>query len=283
MTFPARLSALRNRDGGWGYVAGNSSRIEPTCWGLLALASVKRTPIDPEPLMLWPRREGWLIDVEGAPVNYAFNALAALALRTHRSGEAEAVRIAQSLLEVRGVKLAQGTEIRQDNSLQGWPWIDATFSWLEPTSWCVLLLKLLRQRLPSNAVSARISVGEKMIIDRACAVGGWNYGGSNVYGQELYPYVPTTAIALLAMQDRRSEPVVTRGVDWMRKEALSEPSLNALALARLASGIYGAQIPGLQDTLSKRLEDSASDRSLGFSAAVYAAIGASNGDTTFSL
>src|SRR5262245_59995163 len=32
-----QLQKARNRDGGWGYYPGKSSRIEPTCWGLLAL------------------------------------------------------------------------------------------------------------------------------------------------------------------------------------------------------------------------------------------------------
>src|SRR5438105_856772 len=37
----ALLSAV-NADGGWGYYPGHASRLEPTCWALLAL----RTPVD---------------------------------------------------------------------------------------------------------------------------------------------------------------------------------------------------------------------------------------------
>ena len=46
--------------------------------------------------------------------------------------------------------------LRQDNSLQAWSWIDQTFSWVEPTAWCLLFLKKLRrdQRAASPAEAA---------------------------------------------------------------------------------------------------------------------------------
>ena len=34
--------------------------------------------------------------------------------------------------------------MRQDGSLQAWSWVDGTFSWVEPTAWCLLLLKKWR-------------------------------------------------------------------------------------------------------------------------------------------
>jgi len=64
--------------------------------------------------------------------------------------------------------------------------------------------------------------------------GGWNYGNSNMLGQELRGYVPTTAIALLALQDRRSLPEVERSIDFLERSATTEVSGSALALAWLA-------------------------------------------------
>ncbi len=44
----ALLSAA-NADGGWGYYPGKASRLEPTCWALLALlpsdSDFKRPPL----------------------------------------------------------------------------------------------------------------------------------------------------------------------------------------------------------------------------------------------
>jgi hypothetical protein len=153
------LAGHRNADRGWGYAPGKSSRLEPTCWSLLALSRSTGQPIEVDVLARWRRQDGWLVDVPGAPVNYAFNALGALTLGAHPQGMAEARRIATQLLEVRGVKFAQGKEIRQDNSLQAWPWIDSTFSWVEPTALCLLLLKKRRHDLPAPATNDRIDIG----------------------------------------------------------------------------------------------------------------------------
>ncbi len=66
-----------------------------------------------------------------------------------------------------------------------------------------------------RVAAERIEIGERMLRDRACGAGGWNYGGSNVYGQELFPYVPTTALGLLAMQDHPGDPIVARALAWL--------------------------------------------------------------------
>ena len=78
--------------------------------------------------------------------------------------------------------------------------------------------------------SVFVSVNE-MLNDRACRGGGWNYGNSNVYGKDLLPYVPTTALALLALQNRRDEPAVVRGLQRLQRDVLSERSTVALSLA----------------------------------------------------
>ena len=49
------LLAGRNADGGWGYYPGKASRLEPTCWALLALPDV-----DPVVLTRWPLAGGLL-------------------------------------------------------------------------------------------------------------------------------------------------------------------------------------------------------------------------------
>jgi hypothetical protein len=217
-------------------------------------------------------------------VNFAFNALAALTLRTHPQGLAEARRIATALLDVRGLKFAQGKEMRQDNSLQAWPWIESTFSWVEPTSLCVLMLKKLRADLPAAAVIDRINIGERMLLDRACVVGGWNYGGSNVYGQELFPYVPTTALGLLAMQDRAKDPTVARALSWIQENANTEPSEHALALTAIALAAYRTPAAALEQTLRKHLDATAIRPGvLGLATGVYALARSPNGESAFSL
>ena len=281
------LLRLRNADGGWGYYPGKSSRLEPTCWALLALAREAGAPLDISPLQKWPRDAGWLVDATGAPINYAFNAFAALTLLQHPDGPPLAAPVAAQLLRAKGVRLEQATQLRQDNSLQAWPWIDQTFSWVEPTSWCLLLLKKLRQVQPSASnpeANERIEVGERMLIDRACKTGGWNYGGSNVYGQELWAYVPTTALGLLAMQDRRDDPVVTRSLHFLQKDIGTERSAPALALALVCLRVFGVNAESFEQDLLTRLDLSrALGSTVALSSSLYALAGTRHGMAAFTL
>ena len=56
--------------------------------------------------------------------------------------------------------------------------------------------------MAAKGADTRIRDGEAVLRDRVCVDGGWNYGNSNVFGKNLPAYIPTTAIALLALQDR---------------------------------------------------------------------------------
>jgi hypothetical protein len=42
-------------------------------------------------------------------------------------------------------------------------------------------------------------MGEKMILERRCSDGGWNYGNRKVLGTDLPSYPETTALALLGL------------------------------------------------------------------------------------
>ena len=87
--------------------------------------------------------------------------------------------------------------------------------------------------LPKGA-STRIRDGESVLRDRVCAGGGWNYGNSNVFNKNLPAYIPTTAIALLALQDRQDEAFVRDSLTYLEKHAVEHPSTRALALSTLA-------------------------------------------------
>jgi hypothetical protein len=93
-----------------------------------------------------------------------------------------------------------------DASLQGWPWRPENASWVEPTAHALVALKKIEKyRVPvPNLLSlrARVEAGEKMLIDRRCGDGGWNYGNKRVWNTPLPSYPETTALALLGLQGR---------------------------------------------------------------------------------
>jgi hypothetical protein len=264
------LLAARNQDGGWGYAPGRHSRIEPTCWAELALGRSQGRPPDVASIRRWKRQDDWLLDVPGAPPNIPFNALAALTLLQEPSAITLAQPIIARLIQAKGLSFRQTAELGQDNSIQAWSWVDGTASWVEPTAWCLLLLKRVRPRSASQEAAERIRVGEQFLFNRVCHEGGWNYGNPEVYGKKLWPYVPTTAMALLAMQDHREHPVVKQSLQQLKKDMASERSIVALALTIVCLRTYGVSTDSLEQTAIEMAASADSGNLLGAAMMLYA-------------
>lgn len=247
------LRRTRNADGGWGYYAGKSSRLEPTCWALMALREA-----DPVVLRTWPAVDGLLLERHGGTPNYAFHGIALIAMLAlgveHRVGNAA---LLEGIQRVKGVALEPSAHNRQDNSLQAWSWIEGTFSWVEPTAWCLLAVKKWNGVSGVRIDTRRVREAEALLIDRCCDTGGWNHGNSNVFGKQLRAYVPTTAAGLFALQDRPGEPAFTRSLDYLTREADSERSGGALALALLALSTLRRPTEAVRGALLQQLPESA--------------------------
>ena len=86
-------------------------------------------------------------------------------------------------------------EIFEHNSeLVGWPWVEGTHSWQEPTAFHVLALTHC-----DEANHPRALEGALILRDRLLPSGGCNYGNTIVLGQELLPHTHSTGIALLTI------------------------------------------------------------------------------------
>src|SRR5262249_54266845 len=145
------------------------------------------------------RADGLLSESQPVSINFTANGLATLVAAYLLTKSTFVERLAKGLVESKGVALsAQDPNSNQDNRPQGWPWIPDTFSWVEPTAWCLLALKKMRSPESNGAAEARIREAEKLLANRSCKTGGWNYGNATVFGQDLRAYVPTTAVGLLA-------------------------------------------------------------------------------------
>ena len=251
---------------GWAYYSGKSSRVEPTCWALLALSGAPGSRSDDSNgleqrhlayLAGIQRASGLLVETDDALANLSSNGLALATLASLETPGAHALRgrLLSGVVAVKGVRLPR-TAGPQDDQLQGWPWVKDTFSWVEPTSWCLLALKKSSSRESNTATPPRIAEAEQLLLNRVCSAGGWNYGNANALGQDPRPYVPTTAVGLLAMQDRRAEPPIQRCSRWLSDDRLSEPATISLALTAMALGIHGIAVDDVEARLVEAVSQS---------------------------
>jgi hypothetical protein len=264
-----RVVSLQNEDGGFGARDGLPSATEPTALALLALASQPHDESGPQA----GRAREWLVATQasdgGWPVVPSVSepswttALAVLALARDGYARDRALAGARWLLGVEGRRLGRpqtftdwllGREsaVVVDDTLTGWPWVHDTFSWIEPTAYAVLALDALRAALPPEPLARRLDVARRMMADRACTEGGWNYGNSRVLGEELWPYPDTTALALLALRNAGAPEAQAKHLDVLERMLAENGSGLATALGVLALDAYGRDVGALRARLGER-------------------------------
>ncbi|MBK5297495.1 MAG: hypothetical protein JJE40_10085 [Vicinamibacteria bacterium] len=235
--------------------------------------------VTPDPLAEWPRRDGWFLDRSSGAVNVGFNALAAIVLAALARNTPAVHALTAALVSARGMKLPQSPGFVQNNALQGWPWIDGTFSWVEPTALAVIALKRLRSM---SEAQARVAEGQRLLLDRVCRVGGWNYGNANALGSQLEPQTPPTALALMALRDHADTDAVRRSRQYLSTHRLDEWSGLALGLTRVALGVFDEPAPELADAIDQEWRRSAFLGNLHVTAlALYAEAAAAGGYEAF--
>jgi hypothetical protein len=252
----AALRTAQNADGGWAMYAGRSSNTEATALVTLALARLD----DGGARAGAERGVRWLVSCQNTDGGWPLNrhlpasswttALAVLALGSLEREATSAARGARWLLRRRPrtpgplVTLIHrfapdALGVKFDPTLEGWSWTAGTASFVEPTAYAVLALKKVGRRLPGTHVAERIREAERMIRDRMCREGGWNYGNSRVLGADLWPYADVTALTLLALADHRAHPDSQRSLLALRRLLEHVDSGLALAWGALCFAAYG--------------------------------------------
>ena len=259
----------QNPDGGWGAVAGKRSNTEATALALLALQAVFKKAIEPAA----EKAKTWLAErqnVDGSwPLNDSLKgsswstALAIIALSPSAGFNERVIKAGNWALEQEGSKpgilanliLAvtfQKKAVQLNEDLIGWSWTPNSFSWVEPTSYFLLALKKTKRLLASKTLEDRIRQGELMIYDRMCDNGGWNYGNSTVYGDRLWPYPDTTAVALIALQNWRERKENQMSIRALAEMTKSTDSGLALSWSAICFSLYGQEDAELRKRLVER-------------------------------
>ena len=263
------LKQSQNSDGGWGAIAGKQSNTESTALGLLALRSLD----DSRENSVLEKAEQWLAKTQNPDGSWFYGAgskapswstaLAVMALSDSIVEAERLVRAGNWILAQEGSKpgilakliLAlsfQKKAVHLNDDLVGWSWTPGSFSWVEPTSYCLIALKKIKSRLSAKAVQERVDQAELMIYDRMCEGGGWNYGNAAVYGDPLWPYPDITALALIALQDHKERNDNRVSLRALSKMAETTDSGLALGWTTVCLSVYGEDTSELRKRLDQK-------------------------------
>jgi hypothetical protein len=189
------LLGVRNADGGWPYTPGTPSTPEATCYAALALYAGRPSAIGSQNTVRWLANHT-RSRVKSSPL-WAAGSLALLALHRLESEPKVRSELIELLLTSSVYRMEQNDSVKWNGQLRGWPWVDGTFSWVEPTSYALVALKAAGIRKHERVLEA-----ERLLCDRVCPDGGWNYGNPRVRNEDLPSMVPTTALAAIRLRCR---------------------------------------------------------------------------------
>src|SRR5713226_1477933 len=254
------LQNAQNADGGWGFHPGSQSRVEATCWALHALIC-SAWPETQEVIANGFRflRAAQLSDGSwpSAPHESVGCWVTSLAcwvlLRDKESSRAVASGL-KWLCEdwprdsTPWQRLLRRVSSRhrifpQNDSYRGWGWTPRTSSWVEPTSFALLVLGQSPEELLPAAAKRRQQLAVALLYDRMCPGGGWNCGNPLVYGVAGDPLVIPTTWALLALRDHPNRPEKAMSLEWLEGNISSIHGPGSLALARICLESYGRSWP----------------------------------------
>ena len=249
------LRATQNADGGWGFFPRKQSWLEPTAYALLALHG--ESAAKPAAERAWNLIRSWQLPDGSWPACAAvreshWTTALAVTLHTVRGVNDQAFqRGASWLLQTTGFEssltfriahMLRPNVVELDPGLKAWPWRPGTSSWIEPTAHALVALRKASAIVPAKDLAERVALGERMILERRCTDGGWNYGNRRVLGTELTAYPETTGIALLGLAGNRALDLAAP-IALARRMMAETKSPLARAWLRLALRSHSIRIP----------------------------------------
>jgi len=284
----SHLQNSQNSDGGWSFHGGGDSRVESTCWALVALANshesaqahiaqglafVKSQQL---PDGAWPAASGMS---SGGWVT----SLAALTLTQFPANEKYVSAALQWLCDdyprdssrwqkfLKSLSPAKQHASHNDE-FRGWGWTPRTSSWVEPTSFALMAFaavsakpeeasvgfstgassSVAKSGIPiqlAKQISDRRSLATGLLYDRMCAGGGWNCGNPRVYGVDGEALILPTCWALLALRETTEHPNRALSLAWLQKSFAAIASAGSHALAQITLQHYGIPVPATSRNL----------------------------------
>jgi hypothetical protein len=250
------VQTIRNRslpEGGFAMYVKEVFRPDATAWAVLALEASGNSRDLTLPacrrLAGSKHSDGRVSVIAGHPESYWPTSLAILAWKKVPGFKREPELAARFLLATTGKHwpMQDHTVVAHDTSIKGWPWIENTHSWIEPTSLAVLALKVC-----GYSEHERVSEAVRMILDRQLSSGGWNVGATRVFGNILRPIPEFTGHALSALAGLTELNQVELSLDYLSRKIDQLKTPLALSWAVFGLTAWSYRLPEVR----KRILDS---------------------------
>lgn len=121
-----------------------------------------------------------------------------------------------------------------DTKIKGWPWIENTHSWVEPTSIAIIALEIAGKKS-----HPRIEEAKRMLLDRQLNSGGWNYGNTTVFDRQLRPMPESTGMALSALHKKVERKTVQKSLNYLKNNIKNLKTPFSLGWGLLGLGTWG--------------------------------------------
>jgi hypothetical protein len=216
--------------GGFQEQPGGGYRPDATAWSIIALAAEgadnKTIDHSRQRLAEEQNNDGRVSITADQPDAFWPTALAVLAWHGVAAFKEVQLKAVHFLINTTGLHWPrqENSPLGHDTSISGWPWVNATHSWVEPTA-----LALIALSLSDNAKHPRARQAAMLLLDRQLTSGGWNYGNTLIYGQELHPMPASTGLAVQALAGHAGQAEVEQSLAYL--ESIIDSTRTPFSLA----------------------------------------------------
>jgi hypothetical protein len=245
-------------DGGFSPHPRGRYRADATCWAILALVgdpgngdlltrARSRLAADQFP-------DGRVCISPDHPEAFWPTTLAVFAWRQSPKHRENQARAADFLITTSGTHFLQtaNSATAHDSNIKGWPWIAETHSWAEPTALALMALKIA-----GYGGHQRVQEATRLLLDRQLPQGGWNYGNTFVFDQELRPMPLSTGIVLNALKGQTSLASIQGSLTYLQSRVASLPTPRSLGWSLLGLGAWRARLAPSQASIEACLKNQA--------------------------